>query len=151
VVIVKASESFGVGSTAQSKLALQELMQDRLRRSTERIANRLRQAGADTLQDIPDSPESSSSIRFRRLESYDPAYGPVWGTEETISLVAPDEDIGILMWNPGTGPRPWLTGVSEVQFSRNERRIHFALEASATAPDGEPIRVRSESNVTLQN
>jgi type II secretory pathway pseudopilin PulG len=151
LVIVRASEVFSRSSTAQGSVTLREVMEERVRSATEKIANRLREAGGETVEDVPLFPSTSNSIRFRRLEIYDPLLGPDWGDEETISLVQPQGGEGMLVWNDGTRPFVWCTGISSLRFSRDGRRIAFELEADATSPDGDRIQVRRRCNVATQN
>jgi len=153
VVMVKASEVFSSSSKAQNSMSVRDVLEERVRATTERITNRLRQAGETTVLDVPEFPEASRSIRFRRLTGYDLANGQQWGPEESIALVRPnqEQDLALVVWSSGVQGSVWATDVDDIRFSREGRRIRFAIEASALGPEADRITVRRDSDVTLQN
>jgi len=151
VLVVKASEIFGASSNAQNSISVRDVLEERVRTATEKITNRLREAGNATVQGVPDFPESASSIRFHRLEAYDLMLGPQWGPEETIALVPSSRGVGMVIWSSGTLSDTLAIDVTELQFSREGRRIRFGIEATALGPLNDRITVRRNSDVTLQN
>jgi len=152
-VMMKSVEVLSTSSEAQETLAVRELLDARLRRVSERLANHLRQAGRGTIQDVPEIPETSDSIRYRRLVDYDPMTGRQWGVEETIFFQPHGEPSGkgSLVWNAGAGPMRWASEVSSVRFSRDGRRLRIDIEATATGARGDVIRLRRTTDVTIQN
>jgi hypothetical protein len=164
-VLIASGNLFVTAATTQQTLGTRDLLEENLRRAMERIVNRVREAGLDTLVDVPDAPAVSSSVRFRRLQDYDVSRGSVFGPEERFWFRAPPGGVlvgegegtiapvqaGTLMFDAGGSSVSWSDDLTSVAFGRTERGLEIALEARIMGPQGSTIVVRRRTHVALRN
>ncbi|MEW6745531.1 MAG: hypothetical protein AB1486_22490 [Planctomycetota bacterium] len=165
VVLMAAIQALVGGSTAQRQLTTTEVLEEQTRRVTERLVNYLRQAGVYTLQDVPEAPATSSSIRFRRMIQFDPWTGPSWSPEERLfhqlDAGETDNDLdddsdgradnGVLVWASSPRWEIWGTDVVNVAFSRTGRTVEITLECAVAGNDGAILTTRRRTDVYLEN
>jgi hypothetical protein len=144
--ILPAMGSFLSSMNAQQSLRTRDLLEDKVRRTMERVVFHLRPAGLNTLDYIPDVPQSSQFVRFKKAVQFDVNTGPLWGYEMMMQFVN-----GELSLCQGSYKRVLGKGLTNATFSLDGRTIRIKLRADGVGPHGESISVVREGKVTLQN
>lgn len=112
----------------------------------ERVVFHLRPAGVTTLEYVPNAPETSQMIRFKKAVQFDANYGPTWGHEALMEF----RD-GELALSYGSYRRVLGQGLTNATFSLDGRTIRIRIRADGVGPEGEAIDVVRDGKVTLQN
>ncbi|MBN2489552.1 MAG: hypothetical protein JXQ29_01720 [Planctomycetes bacterium] len=146
IALIPALGSMQATMTAQQHLSTQEVLEERVRRAGEQVAFQLRGAGLETLQDVPEAPESSQSIRYRSQIGFDPATGPSFGDEMQILF-----SDGSLRWSSSAFTTVLAQHLTNATFDREGRSVRVRVRADATDPKGDRIHVERTTHVTLEN
>jgi hypothetical protein len=146
IAIIPAVGSMQATMNTQQNLMSQELLEEKVRRAGEQCAFHLRGAGLETLTGVPEAPETSQLIRYRRQTGFDPETGPTFGDEMMLFFSE-----GFLKWNSAAFTSVIARNLTNVTFSREGRTIRVRLRADATDPKGDRISVERTTHVTLEN
>jgi len=144
--ILPAMGSFLSAMNAQQSLSTRDLLDDKIRRTMERVVFHLRPAGLQTLEYVPNAPETSQRIRFKKAVQFDAIYGPTWGNEAMMEFG--DHELAL---SYGSYRQVLGRGFTNATFSLDGRTIRIQLRADGVGPEGETIHVVRDGKVTLQN
>lgn len=178
IILLSGVVFFGTTMDVQNDLLYRDLLEEKVRKTTQRVVNLLREARLDTLSDVPESPEVSTSIVFQRV------------TVDTLTQVADDtktnlddDDGNTRTSSVNPYEDAYLTSnleladgeerisftdskldiesndslvtlgrdISLVTFSREGRGVLVTIHAQGKGADGEIMRITRSTHVTLQN
>ena len=172
VVLLSALSSFGTTLDVQSDLLSRDVLEENVRKTTQRIVHLLREARLDTLAEVPEAPLVSTSIVFQRITpdtltgsvpevepeiepEIEPSPEEQTPTPPDLQLVDGEERIlftdGRLDLESTDDLSSLGRNLSLVTFSLEGRAVLVTLRAEGRGSHGETIHVSRRTHVTLQN
>ncbi len=171
-VLLSGVVFFGTTMDVQNELLSRDLLEEKVRMTTQRVVHILREARLDTLSEVPESPDTSTSIVFQRvkentlstnLDEYintrtklasESPYAETYVTSR-LELEDGEERIALtdskLAVETNDKADTLEKNISRVTFSKKGRKVLVTIHAEGKGPDGEKIKIKRSTHVTLEN